>query len=115
MGLSDALKRIVKGDSKKGGGREGGIIGYLGLSNWFKDLPKNYRAKLLKYGSMGIGTTRESLVSGKGYTSQNQQGFLSTVGYNAVYEKDYKFAELVGSVGFTGDIDRLSDTGDELL
>lgn len=72
-----------------------GLIGFFGLDEWFDKLTEDEKQKMRKYSSMGIGGDPKHLEYGDISTSQTQQGFLGSIGYNAVSGKDYTFAEKI--------------------
>jgi len=74
----------------------GGFIKYFRLEEWFANLTEEEKQKMKKYSSMGIGGDPKHLEYGDIFsTSQTQQGFLESIGFNAVSGKDYDFAEKV--------------------
>jgi len=89
MGLFDFLKG-------KGKNKQKGLLGYLGLSEWFLNLNTKEKAKVRKYYSMGFNADPKYLDTGDiSYSTTTQQKFLAAIGHNALIQKDYAFAETV--------------------
>jgi hypothetical protein len=72
-----------------------GLIEYFELNEWFATLSEEEKQKMRKYSSMGIGGNPDCLEHGDISSSQTIHGFLSGIGYNAVFVKDFIFAEKI--------------------
>lgn len=91
---------------KFGGSKKRGLIGNLGLSDWYYSLTKEEQEAIIKYRSRGLvsislefgGTSpeRDSLLyEDISWTTQTPSGFLWVTGSNAIRERDYPLAEKI--------------------
>ncbi|HOT93227.1 MAG TPA: hypothetical protein PLJ78_15435 [Anaerolineae bacterium] len=76
---------------------KGGVLGYLGLTDWFGKLPREMRDKVSQYSGEGQHLTDGQIV----YSSLTQRKFFWTCAENAIYAKDFETAIFLAQQGIT--------------
>ena len=79
--------------SKKKDRKTGGLLEFFGLSREFSESTDEEKQKMRKYYSMGIGHDSKSLEHGDVHSTKDKEEFLGDIGFNALRNKDYDFAE----------------------
>ncbi len=88
MGLLNFLKGNKSNDKNKEQSKKG-LLGYLGLTDWFNSLDDSERNKIMKY----YGVDKDELFEVELlYSGETREGFVAKIARGALYHKDLEFA-----------------------